>query len=139
MTGGLAGAGRWLARGRGRLVIALVIVVGLYFVVAFGEQMWKARQLQAEVAERRAAVAELQAKHDQLQRQLDGYADDARYLAYVEQIARRDLNLSHPGETVLLVRWLPAPTPTATPSAAPAGKPGSEANWQRWLEVLEGR
>lgn len=121
---------------RGRLVIAIVLIVGLYFVVAFGEQAWKARQLQAEVAGREAALAALQAKHDELQRQLDQYQSD-QYLTYVERTARRDLNLSHPGETVILTRWLPAPTPTPTPVlTTPGQRTSAEPNWRHWFDLF---
>ena len=128
---------RAVTQSRGRLIIAVVLVIGLAVIVAFGEQAWKARQLQAEVAEREAAIAALQRRQDDLNQQLARYGSDA-YLTYVEQIGRRDLNLSLPGETVLLINWLPAAGPAGTPQAtAPAG-PDAVPNWQRWLDLLNG-
>jgi cell division protein FtsB len=126
----------WIAQARGRLVIAAVLIAGLYFVVAFGEQAWKARQLQGEVAERQAAIATLQSRHDALSQQLDEYSSSDRYLAYAERIARRDLNLSHPGETVLLVRWQAPPPPTPQAPAGAASASSQEPNWRHWLELF---
>lgn len=120
---------------RGRLVIALVLLVGAYFVVAFGEQAWKARQLDAEVAERQAAVAELTAQKQTLQQQLDEYSSD-QYLNYVERTARRDLNLSRPGEHVLLVRWQASDSPTPEPSPEATPKPAEQEIWNKWLGLF---
>jgi cell division protein FtsB len=131
----IAAAGATLTRMRGRLVIVLVLLVGAYFLVAFGEQAWKARQLDGEVAERQAAVDELTAHKQVLQSQLNEYSSD-QYLAYVESAARRDLNLSRPGEKVLLVRWQGAASPTPSPSATAAAKPPEKANWDKWLHLF---
>jgi len=127
---------QFLGRSRGRLVIALVLIVGLYFLVAFGEQAWRMRRLQAEVDDRRAALALMQDRHDMLQRQAD-YLNSDQYPGYAERIARRDLNLSHAGETVILVRWdEAAPEAEETPAPAPASAPVAESNWERWLDVF---
>lgn len=127
--------GASIARMRGRLVIAFVLLIGAYFVVAFGEQAWKARQLEGEVAERQAAVAQMQAQKESLQRQLNEYSSD-QYLSYVESAARRDLNLSRPGETVLLVRWQDSATPTPEPQPAATPQPQQQANWSKWLSLF---
>ena len=128
-------AGATLTRMRGRLVIVLVLLVGAYFLVAFGEQAWKARQLEGEVAERQAAVDGLTAQKQVLQGQLKEYSSD-QYLAYVESTARQDLNLSRPGEKVLLVRWQASASPTPSPSATAAAKPPVKANWDKWLHLF---
>lgn len=126
---------QFLERTRGRLVIAVVLIVGLYFLVAFGEQAWRMRRLEAEVAGRRAALAAMQERHDALERQLAYLASD-QYPSYVERIARRDLNLSHPGETVILVRWDLMPEPEETLAPTPIEQPTTQANWERWLDVF---
>ncbi|HVX29165.1 MAG TPA: septum formation initiator family protein [Nitrolancea sp.] len=124
-----------LHRMRGRLVIVLVLIVGAYFLVAFGEQAWKARQLEGEVAERQSAVDELTQQKQQLQAQLDQYSSD-QYLAFVEQKARQDLNLSRPGEHVLLVRWTGGASPTPAASATATPEPPHKANWDKWLDLF---
>ncbi len=127
--------GASIAQMRGRLVIAFVLLIGAYFVVAFGEQAWKARQLQSEVAERQSAVAQMQAQKQSLQGQLTEYSSD-RYLAYVERSARRDLNLSRPGETVLLVRWKTSVAATPAPQSTAPPAPHHKANWSKWLSLF---
>jgi cell division protein FtsB len=124
-----------LRRMRGRLVIVLVLIVGAYFLVAFGEQAWKARQLQGEVAERQSAVNDLTAQKQQLQTQLDQYSSD-QYLSFVEQKARQDLNLSRPGEKVLLVRWTGSATPIPAAAATATPEPAHKANWDKWLDLF---
>ena len=128
--------GGTLARMRGRLVIAVVLLIGAYFLVAFGEQAWKARQLDGEVAERQAAVDQMQAQNAALKSQLQEYSS-GEYLSYVERAARRDLNLSRPGETVLLVRWQNSvsATPSPQPSTAVAA-PVKQTNWSKWLSLF---
>jgi cell division protein FtsB len=120
----------WLRR---VVIVAVGFAIALYFVVAFGQQAWRARQLEAQVAERRQALAALVAERDALARQLAALDGD-RYRAYVERTARRELNLTYPGETVLLVEWRSPPQPVAASPvvAAPTRKP----NWVRWLERL---
>ncbi|MCM8746178.1 septum formation initiator family protein [Thermomicrobium sp. CFH 73360] len=120
----------WL---RNVVVVALSFALALYFVVAFGQQAWRARQLEAQVAERRAALAELVAERDALARQLSQLEGDA-YRAYVERTARRELNLTYPGETVLLVQWREATPAALVPTPTPLLT--TEPNWVRWLEVL---
>ena len=132
----LSEIGASIARMRGRLVIAIVLLIGAYFVVAFGEQAWKARQLQGEVAERQAAVDEQQTRNQVLQAELQDYSSD-KYLGYVESAARRDLNLSRPGETVLLVRWLDSASPTPSPQpSATTSPPAHQSNWSKWLSLF---
>ncbi len=118
----------WL---RNAILVGVGFAVALYFVVAFGQQAWRARQLEAQVAERRQALAELLAERDDLARQLAALEGE-RYRAYVERTARRELNLTYPGETVLLVRWRESPPPTVPPTPAPTPMP--RPNWASWLE-----
>jgi cell division protein FtsB len=131
----LAAARQRISHTRGRLILAVILIVALYFVVAYGEQAWKARRLQAEVAERRAAIARLESKHDVLKQKVDRYASD-HYLLYAEQVARRDLGLSYPDETTLLIHWLPAPSPSPVPKPSTTPRPAPEPTWQQWLDLI---
>jgi cell division protein FtsB len=124
----------WLGPLRGRIMVAFVLIVGLYFVLSFGEQAWRARELEADVAERQAEIARLETKRENLEAQIAAYNSD-QYETYVAQIARRDLNLAYPGETVMLVRWdKPAAEPEEEQPEPEPDQPDS--NWQRWLEFL---
>ncbi len=126
-----------LTRHRGRIAILMLVLVWGYFLVAFGEQAWRARQLQADVDEQRSAIASLARENALLQTQADRYASDA-YLDYVEGIARRDLNLANPGETVLLVRWDGAQTQADGAPVPGEVVPDERPNWQRWLDLFTG-
>lgn len=123
-----------LRRQRGRLAVVVILLAAAYFSVAFGQQAWRARQLQDDIAQQQAAIAQLDQQRDTLQAQVNLYSTDA-YLTYVERRARRDLNLANPGETLLLTHWTPsanaAPAAQPTPTAAP-----EQPNWRRWLELF---
>ncbi|MEX2426385.1 MAG: septum formation initiator family protein [Thermomicrobiaceae bacterium] len=124
----------WLGPLRGRLMIAFVLIVGMYFVLAFGEQAWRARELEASVAERQAEITELENKRDNLEQQLADY-NTGQYDTYVAQIARRDLSLAYPGETVMLVRWSEAHSEPEIDDSDPE-PPEPDPTWQRWVDYL---
>lgn len=106
----------------------------LYFTVAFGNQAWRANQLQAQVDAQRAAIARAQADRVELEAQHAALSDDG-YDRYVQHMARRDLNLANPGETLILVHWEQsgAPQTSSTTTAPPAQ---NEANWRDWLDAF---
>jgi cell division protein FtsB len=124
----------WLGPLRGRIMIAFVLIVGMYFVLSFGEQAWRARELEDEVAQRQAAITELETKRENIEAQIAEFNSD-KYEPYVAQIARRDLNLAYPGETVMLVRWGEAPAETQPEESEP--EPDEPApNWKRWVDFV---
>jgi cell division protein FtsB len=122
------------SRNRGRLAIVCLLLAATYFVVAFGEQAWRARELQAEVKQQQAALVALDHEHDTLQAQVNRYATDS-YFTYAAARARRDLNLAKSDETLVLVHW--GPRTAAPPVSSPPPAPAAEMpNWQRWLELF---
>lgn len=127
----------WLGPLRGRIMIAFVLIVGLYFVLSFGEQAWRARELEDDVAQRQAEISELETKRENIEQQIAEY-DSEKYETYVAQVARRDLNLAYPGETVMLVRWdEPAYEPQPEEPEPEPDEP--DPNWQRWFDILTHR
>jgi cell division protein FtsB len=127
----------WLGPLRGRIMVGFVLIVGLYFVLSFGEQAWRARELEEEVAQRQAEITELETRRSNIQDQISTYNTD-QYDTYVAQIARRDLNLAYPGETVMLVRWGEPPAETSVEEPEPEPDE-TETNWQKWLDFLTRR
>jgi cell division protein FtsB len=121
-------------RHRSRIVILFVLVVVTWFLLAFAEQAWRARQLQSEAAQQRAAIATIEAGNAELRDQLAVYETDA-WLDYAQARARRDLNLANPGETVLMVRWGPRQPGAAEQPSAPASD-SDPANWRKWVDVF---
>ena len=117
-----------------RKLLVFVLIVVTWFLLAFAEQAWRARQLQAEAAQQRAAIATIEAGNAELREQLAVYETDA-WLDYAQSRARRDLNLANPGETVLMVRWGPRQPGETTEAVAPAADP-EPANWRKWIDVF---
>lgn len=128
-------SGTTFLRHRGRIAILMLVLVWSYFLVAFGEQAWRARELQAELDKERASIASLARENEHLQAQVDRY-DSESYLDYVQAIARRDLDLANPGETVLLVRWQDQGIVAETQETPPPID--DRPNWQRWLDSFSG-
>jgi cell division protein FtsB len=124
----------WLSPIRGRIMIGFVLIVGMYFVLSFGEQAWRAQELESDVTDRREEISELRQKRDTLEDQIAMYNSD-QYDTYVAQIARRDLNLAYPGETVMLVRWN-TPAPEAVEVEPDPESTPTPPNWQRWLDFV---
>lgn len=127
----------WLVPFRGRIMVGFVLIVGMYFVLSFGEQAWRARELEEDVAQRQAEITELETRRENLEQRIADYNGE-RYETYVAQVARRDLNLAYPGETVMLVRWDEAPSEPDPVEPEPAA-PDPDPNWQRWLDFLTRR
>lgn len=140
-----------LAVGRRGIVVVLALAVLTVFTAGVFEQRWKEQRLQAQVAAQRVSLQAAEARSAQLQSQL-AESDPAAYRAWVEDTARRQLNLGYSGETVFLVKWAtPAATPTSatvpTASVPTASAPTTgatapqrqrEAHWRQWLRLIFG-
>lgn len=125
-------------RHRGRVAVLLVIAAGLYFTIAFGNQAWRANQLQAQVDGQRAAIAAITGERSDLEAQQAALSGDA-YDGYAQRVARRDLNLANPGETLILVHWESPPPSTRTNQTEAAPSPAPEQpNWRSWLDIFSG-
>jgi cell division protein FtsB len=125
---------QFFERHRSRIAILFVLIVVTWFLLAFAEQAWRARQLQAEASQQRSAIATIEANNAELQEQLAVYQTDA-WLDYAQSRARRDLNLANPGETILMVRWGPRQPGEMTEQPATANEP-DPANWRKWVDVF---
>lgn len=135
MMGVGLGLQEMISRHRRWLAMLVILLFAVYFMVTFGEQALRAQQLEAEVTQQRQAIAQIEEENEQLAAELEGL-ESTGYQAYVERIARRDLGLARPGDTVVLVRWqgesdLPAPQAEPAP-------PNDDPNWRRWLDALFG-
>jgi cell division protein FtsB len=127
----------WLGPLRGRIMVAFVLIVGMYFVLSFGEQAWRARELEENVAQRQAEIAELRLTRQSLESQIEAYNSE-HYETYVAQVARRDLNLAYPGETVMLVRWDGPPESAQIDETEPEDDP-DDPNWRKWIDFVAQR
>lgn len=87
----------------------------------------------------KARIADLQTTKQKLEKEQQGLLAQQQNVQspyYLEQVARDELHLSKPGETVVII-----PTDSqASPSASPTPQMLKEKpNWQLWWEVISGQ
>ncbi|HLT18029.1 MAG TPA: septum formation initiator family protein [Thermomicrobiales bacterium] len=133
MSAARGGIYELISRNRGRLAMAVLLVACVYFLVTFATQAWRANRLEAEIAGQRAAIADIRRENAALATQA-AMLNSPAYAGYVERVARRDLGLARPGETVLLVPRQQAAVPTPAPTEQP--QPDERQNWQRWIDAI---
>lgn len=133
---GLRAGGRSLIS----LVIGLVMLALIGLLVAnFVGQVLQSARLEAELEAREAEVAALEAEN----RELEAAVAYAESDVNVERIAREQLGMARPEDTVLLPQMptaAPPPTPATTEQAsaaeqiAPAAP--AEPNWRLWWQAF---
>lgn len=133
MSAARAVARQVLSRNQGRIAILVLLLVCIYFIVIFGEQAWRANRLEAELDQQRASIDAIRRENEQLAVRAEQLNSPA-YDAYVEQVARRDLGLARPGETVVIVPRQPA-APAPTLALAPVSEDDRQ-NWQLWIDAI---
>jgi len=109
----------------------------LLFLVLFALAATAVYPLRAHVTQRNRILA-LEAKQRALQAENERLAREQARLndpAYVEQLAKRDFHMVHPGEQA----WQLNGTPPTGPAAPPAPAPERDRSWpQRVWERLTG-
>ncbi len=132
-------AGRAFAWGQRVLMAGLALVVLVAFAAGTVELRSKEAELRAEVARRTTELGAAERRNEELRGRLAA-ADPDAYRAYVEDTARRQLNLGYPDETVVLVAWSDPPggAPAAAPPTPTPDPRAAEPNWKRWLRFLAG-
>lgn len=125
-----------LSRNQGRVAILVLLLACVYFVVIFGEQAARANRLEGEIAQQRANIADIREENVRLAARAEQMNSSA-YYAYVEQVARRDLGLARPGETVVIVPRQPKASRSA-PEATPVDETVKQ-NWQLWIDAIFAR
>ncbi|MEZ4523953.1 MAG: septum formation initiator family protein [Thermomicrobiales bacterium] len=133
MTSALQPVQSFLSRNQRRLALAVLLLVCIYFLVIFGEQAWRANRLEAELAQQRASIADIRRENEELAGRAE-LMNSPAYSSYVEQIARRDLALARPGETVVIVpRQSADPVPETVPEPV---QRTTRQNWQLWIDAI---
>ena len=123
----------YLGRNQRRVAILVLLLVCVYFIVIFGDQAARANRLEAEIDQQRASIAAIRAENAELAVRAEQMNSPA-YNAYVEQVARRDLGLARPGETVVIVpRQAAVPRATVEPLPEPEIR---RQNWQLWIDAI---
>lgn len=133
MSLSLSSAREQLSLHQGRVAIFVLLLACVYFIVIFGEQAARANRLEAEISQQRANIADIRAENSKLAERAEQMNSPA-YYAYVEEVARRDLGLARPGETIVIVPRQ-AKAPQAVPEA-PAETTTAKQNWQLWIDAI---
>ncbi|MFZ2199211.1 MAG: septum formation initiator family protein [Microgenomates group bacterium] len=94
-------------------------------------------QLSSRSASRIASMQETKAKLEQEREKLQKEKEEVSSDFYLEKVARDELHLSKPGETVVII-------PDSVIVGAQINEPKIEVeirkpNWVRWLEILSGK
>ncbi len=96
------------------IVLGLLAVVGLFFVPV----IQKENDYKAEIAKKQREIAAAQDEQAELQLETEHMKNDP---AYVEHIARDELNMGKPGETIIRFdRYQPSPSSAGSSGAIPA-------------------
>ncbi len=117
---------------RARVILLALIALCLLFVVSYTGRLVQRSRLQAEIQQWEERLAQEQARQLELQAELT-YVSSADY---VDEVAREELEMVRPGDTVIVVlEGTPIPTPTVTPTPAPATmapETSSAPPWKQW-------
>jgi cell division protein FtsB len=109
------------------LVLAVLGPAFVLILVATAQRAVDGYQMARQVDAARREVAELRQQNVELQARIARYRSDA----YVERVAREELNLVRPGDVPVIVI---APTPEPTPVVAPRPTPTPVVSVPRqWL------
>jgi len=114
------------------VVIALAIVGGIAW--GFGQQLSLARQMRAEEKRLEQAVADEEARHDDLVAQLEYVKSDE----HVEHWARKEMKMARPGEVAVVPLVSAGEEPAGDAQPTPTPVPESRPFWVEWGESLFG-
>ena len=104
---------------QGAIVVGLLAVVGLFFVPVLQTE----RGYKTELAKEQREIAAALDTQTQLKLETEHMKNDP---AYVESIARDQLNMGKPGETIIRFdKYQPTPAPANAPPARSASDDGS--------------
>ncbi|WP_333871425.1 septum formation initiator family protein [Desulforamulus putei] len=84
--------------GRSKLVLILSVVVVAYVVFSLGNQFKKLQAMQSNMESLQSQVQELKSRNAALREEIKQIKSDS----YVEQVAREQLGLVKPGETLVV-------------------------------------
>jgi cell division protein FtsB len=114
----------------------LILYGVIFFQILLIGSLFKGIQLAIKA---RSRVTDLEARKAKVQEEQKKLSDQLTYVQsdyYVEKVAREELQLSKPGETVVLVPQNAAITPDGVVIAATAP---DKPNYQKWWDVIRGK
>ncbi|MEE9618447.1 MAG: hypothetical protein V3T90_15795 [Anaerolineae bacterium] len=114
------------------VVIALAIVGGIAW--GFGQQLSLEQQMRAEEKRLEQAVADEEARHDDLVSQLEYVKSDE----HVENWTRKEMKMARPGEVAVVPLVSAGEEPAGDTQPTPTPVPESRPFWVEWRESLFG-
>ena len=112
--------------------IGLILVV--YIFVILVDENSKNYKLRQQTLALETQNQQLQTNINDLQNKITYYSSDE----YREMVARQNLNLQAPGESVVIVPHKTTSSSTSTNSSTASGTTKPESNWQAWMHFLFG-
>jgi cell division protein FtsL len=112
-----------------KFLVIVIIIVAIIILVGLVRQIYTALGADERFNEVFQDVSKLERENKDLKKQLA----QAQSLDSVEQIARDDLNLSLPNETVVVV---PEDLIDKVVNPPPPYTPPKPANWEGWLRLF---
>lgn len=119
-----------------RFATVVVITSAALFALSFLQKAMESQQAEAQAAVLRQENQAIEAANAALKQRIADMKTDA----YVERVAREELNLVRPGETSFVVVPVgPRPTPVSSaPDAASRPLPDSRPPWLQWWDLFFG-
>lgn len=115
-----------------KIVLYGVIIFQILLIIS----LIRGIQISRKSSER---IGSLEERKEQLLKESQKIREEREYvqsLYYLEKVARDELNLSKPGETVVIV---PEVVINQNKEREISNIEGAKANWQKWWEVLSGK
>jgi cell division protein FtsB len=122
--------------------IGLLLLIGLcvLFISSYTNRLMRKAEVEREIVAWEQRIAEAEMHQQELQAELD-YVNSP---AYIEDVARNQLDMARDGDTVIIVLSEDDDSPDlagfdeSMPAVSDAEDPGSpeEPTWQQWITLL---
>lgn len=106
------------------IIVLLTLPLIVFLAFSAGRKVLETFALKQEAAVIQQEIEDLRARNAELRQQIEYLRSDA----YVERIAREELDLVRPGDVSFIVT---SPKPDATPASAPTAKPSPQPGQNR--------
>lgn len=112
-----------------KLIVIVFIIVALIILVGLSRQIYDALGVDKRFDIVLEDVTKLEKENRELKKQLA----QAESLDSIEQLARDDLNMALPNETIVVI---PENTIDKVVNPPPSFLPGPVPNWEAWMRLL---
>ena len=111
-----------------RIIKIIIVIIGIGLIISLSRNIYRLLQAGNQVKLTEQNLEELEKEHQELQEQRDYYQSEE----FIEEEARNKLNMSKPGETVVIL-----PPNISGSSGETASSEISEIpNWRKWFNLF---